>query len=156
MIHAPSFKPHAASTLIYSRDPALKLPEDPAQREKALEVARETGKWGDLLPPGSNPTLFHVEYPIGTRLNYLLGQIVRRNMTTMEAATLALRVSLVKIEGFGDHKVERIVDPDHGETLTSKDIINAIFAETGEHGAAIVLELGDYIIERGRNPVRPK
>jgi hypothetical protein len=156
MIHQPSLKPKAETTLIYSRDPALNLPEDPDARAKALEVARDTGKWSELLGPGAQPTYFHIRIPTGATWNYLAGEIMRQRMLDSEAAAFALRVALIKVDNFGDHKVDRVVDQVHGETMAGKAIINAIYTEAGEYGRDIVEELGTYVLERGKNPISPK
>lgn len=156
MIHAPTLKPNKLITLIYSGDPALSLPADPAEREKALEVARDEGGWAQLVAVGATPTLFHVKIPTGTAWNYLIGEIARRQMVGIEAAAFALRVALEKVENFGAHRVVRIVDPSHDETIATKDIINAIYEEAGPYGRDIVEELGAHIIAKGKERLSPK
>jgi hypothetical protein len=168
MIKAPSLL--KLYTLIYSGDPALTLPPPdepadaeqdgaadapaPSARERALVLARETGQWGTLITPGQTPTLFHLRPLPGTSYDWWVGEIRRRDLTVSEAAVLILRLALRKVDGFGAHVVKtRTVD---GQDLATTDIIDALYAEAGAHGAAIIAELSTEVIRRSERTSPPK
>jgi hypothetical protein len=152
MIKPPSLS--AEQTLIYSGDPALNLPEDPAERDRVLDLARETGQWQSILKEGEPPTLFHCRPLYGTLWDWLLGEINRRNLVQVEAAALALGLALLRVENFGQYKVShRTVD---GQSMATTEIIDAIYREAGGSGRAVVEELGGQLIAQGLRGLRPK
>lgn len=150
-------------TLIYSGDPALVLPPEPAEpdptgapsaRARALELARDTGSWAQLLAPGGEaPTLFEMRPLPGTAFDWWAAECRRRDLSQREAFTLILRLALRKVENFGAHTV-RVEDVD-GQSLALPDIIDAIYAEAGAHGADIIDELAKIVIARARPAPRP-
>jgi hypothetical protein len=141
-------------SFIYSGDPALLLPEDPEQRKHALEVARETGNWLSLLGPGDPPTVFTLRPLSGSVYDWWLGEVTRQRLVNAEAASLIVRLALVKVDNFGAHKVERVkVD---GIWLAKVDIIDAIYSEAGGAGRAVIDELASEIIDRATKAPRPK
>lgn len=143
-------------TLIYSGDPALNLPSDEEERDRALKTARETGKWDALLTGKEQPTIFHLRPIVGTALDYLIGQRERLQLTDAELAVLALRLALKRVENFGEHKVVHYKDKDHGVVLASTAIIDAIYTEGGaEHGRKIVGELGGLVIGKALEALGP-
>lgn len=152
MIKAPSQQ--FEYTLIFSEDPALNLPSVDAEREKALDVARETGLWEPLLHVGETPTLFHVRPIGGALLDWLAGEMSRRALSTPEACVLALRCALRSVEGFGDQKVkhERV----DGFSLATMEIINSLYAIDRIVGRQIVQELGSIVLARAFEGLRPK
>lgn len=142
-------------TLVFSGDPALTLPEDPAERERVLAHARETGDWSALVREGETPTGFVVSPMTGTQFDYWMGECARRKLVVPEANVLALRLVLRKVENFGAHKVSHKRHED-GQTLAALDIIDAIYAETGGAGREVIDELANAIVEKAQNPLRPK
>jgi hypothetical protein len=142
-------------TLVYSGDPALDLPSDAPARDKALEVARDTGQWATITRGGEQPTLFHVRPIVGTLLDWLAGEIQRRELSGPEAAVLALRLALRKVEGFGDHEVKTERADARSPALATFKIIDALYAIDGA-GREIVQELGDLVLLRAFGGLRPK
>jgi hypothetical protein len=152
MIKAPSLQNDYA--FIFSGDPALVLPEDPEQRKHALDVARETGNWQPLLGQGDPPTVFTLRPLKGSEYDWWAGECARQRLVNAEAAALVVRLALVKVDNFGAHKVERVkVD---GISLAKVDIIDAIYAEAGGAGRAVILEIADEVIDRATKAPRPK
>jgi len=144
-------------TLIFSGDPSLALPDKEDEREKALEVARETGQWAPLIRSGEQPTLFHVRPVHGMLLDWLLGEIRRRTLTANEANVIALRLALRRVEGLGEHKVEleRIGAGMGNHDMATTAIVQALYSIEGV-GHLVVQELGDYIFGRALGGLRPK
>jgi hypothetical protein len=153
-------------TLIFSGDPSLNVPPDDdgvgtdeevnsAKRERLLRIARETGRWDDLIKAGDKPTLFDVKPLTGTAYDWLQGEAARRSLTMREYAALALRLALRDVKNFGEHKVRH--ETIDGHTLATTEIIDAIYAAAGSgHGALIVLELGLYMAHRAAESPSPK
>jgi hypothetical protein len=152
MIKPPSL--HAEYTLIYSGDPALSLPEDLEERARVLAEARETGKWDALIHGEEQPTLFTVRPLKGSEFDWWAGEVSRRKLVESEAAALALRLSLRKVDNFGSHRVEFVQV--EGHSLARTGIIDAIYSEAGGEGRGIVLELATAVIERAQTAPRPK
>lgn len=141
-------------SFIYSGDPALVLPEDAEQRKHALDVARETGNWQPLLGPGDPPTVFTLRPLSGSVYDWWLGEVARRRLVTAEAQALIVRLALIKVDNFGTHKVERVKL--EGESIAKIGIIDAIYAEAGGAGRAVIAELSDEIVDRAEKAPRPK
>ena len=151
MIKAPSLT--SDYSFIFSGDPALVLPEDPEQRKHALELARETGNWQPLLG-GEPPTVFTLRPLTGSVYDWWLGEVTRQRLVNAEAASLIVRLALVKVDNFGAHKVERVkVD---GISLAKVDIIDAIYAEAGGAGRAVIDEIAAEVVDRATKAPRPK
>jgi hypothetical protein len=152
MIKAPSLQNDYA--FIFSGDPALALPEDPEQRKHALDVARETGNWQPLLGQGDPPTVFTLRPLSGSVYDWWRGECARQRLISAEAATLLVRLAIVKVDNFGAHKVERVtVD---GVSIAKVDIINAIYDEAGGAGRNVISELSDEVVDRATKAPRPK
>lgn len=152
MIKAPSVA--SEYSLVYSGDPALDLPEDPAERERVLEVARDTGNWQSLIRAGEMPTLFHVRPLYGTLWDWFVGEVNRRSLVQVESAAFALRLALRRVENFGSYKVSHSkVD---GQSMATTEIIDAIYTEAGGEGRQIVEEIGALVIVKATQGLRPK
>lgn len=143
-------------TLIYSGDPSLNLPSDPAEKAKALEVARETGDWTAIIHAGETPTLFTVRPITGALFDWMMSEGRRRDVSDPEMHVLALRVALVKVEGFGDAKVETAPAGHEDEfRIATMKIIEALYAVDGV-GRDVVQELGAIVWKRALGGLRPK
>jgi hypothetical protein len=143
-------------TLIFSGDPSLNLPSEPDARAKALEVARENGAWEPIIGAGETPTLFHVRPLGGAALDWLISEGRRRSSSELELHVLALRLSLTKVDGFGDHKVTTERAGTEGEfRIASMKIIDALYA-IPEVGRDVVQELGGLIWRRAIGGLLPK
>jgi hypothetical protein len=143
-------------TLVFSGDPALNLPTDAAARDKALEVARETGQWSPILHSGEMPTTFTVRPISGALLDWLISEGRRRDLSTAELNVLSLRVALTKVDGFGDNRVTTESAGHEGEfRIATVNIIDALYAIDGI-GRAVVQELGDIVWRRACGGLRPK
>jgi len=149
-IKAPSLQ--SDYSLIFSGDDALKLPEDETEREHALTVARDTGRWDDLLVPGAKPTIFDVRPLTGSDFTRIIGTSHRLGWIALEECAYALRLALRKVTNLGDFKVEQVEED--GVMLASTNIINAIYATGG--GRSIVLELGQAVIKKAQHSPSPK
>lgn len=150
MIKPPSLQ--SDYSLIYSGDPALVLPEDADERARLLQQARETGNWTGLIAQGQEPTLFTVAPLTGSAFAWLSGETRRRDLSQVESLSLALRLALRKVSGFGDHKVT-LSKTDEGYKIANVDIIDAIYAAAG---AEPVMELGAHIITKASESPSPK
>lgn len=143
-------------TLIYSGDPSLCLPSDPAERAKALEVARETGDWTPLIHAGESPTVFTVRPITGALLDWMMSEGRRRDVSDPEMNVLALRVALVRVEGFGDAKVQTAPAGHEDEfRIATPKIIEELYAIDGV-GRAVVQELGALVWKRALGGLLPK
>lgn len=142
-------------SLIWSLDPALQLPDDDEEKANALRVARETGKWQDLIRQGESPTLFQVRPVPGSSISWWLGEVQRENLTTLESCELALRLALRGVTNFGDAKVTTLVH--EGHVMATRDIIDALYriGENGDAGRAVVMELGGIVIQHGLDGIGP-
>ncbi len=158
MIKAPSIQ--AVQSLIYSGDPALKLPEDDAEKARLINLARETGDWSGLIGEGQTPTTFDIKPMTGTAREWLYRWIANEKPTELEIAALALRLSLRKVTNLGDFKVKQEADREFW--ITTPDIIDAIYAAVGDdpdkhgEGRIIVLELGALAFQKAQERPSPK
>jgi len=143
-------------TLIFSGDPSLNLPSDRAARDKALEVARETGQWSAILHTGEVPTIFTVRPISGALLDWVISEGRRRDLSEAELHVLALRAALTKVEGFGDNRVGTESAGHEGEfRVATMKIVDALYAIDGI-GRAVVQELGGIVWRRAIEGLRPK
>lgn len=156
MIKAPSIQNDY--TLVFSGDPALRLPEDADAKEHALQDARLTGDWSKLLDAANGaPTLFHCAHITRSQRDWIIGEVshsatLGRPLHAVEMDALVLRVALRRIDNFGAHKVERLQYRPHGHWLAKPEIIDAIHAEAGHD---VIPEIAGAIWERTANPIRP-
>lgn len=157
MIKPPSLV--ADYTLIYSGDPALKLPEDPDERAKALEVAWETGRWDDLILAGETPTLFEVRHLTASALQWWRGEIenssiYKRRLSPEELSSLVLRLAMRRVVNLGDYKIkhERIGTI----TLATSELIDAIGASAREEAMNVIAELAHIVVRRSEASPSPK
>jgi hypothetical protein len=146
-------------TLIFSGDPALELPTDEKERAKALEVARDTGNWSALLKVGGEPpTLFEI-IPMTATAKHWLGQLqLEQGITQIQICALAFRLSIKKIESFGDFKLrfeERSLDSGDKITLATADVIDEL-GKLGPAGESIMIEIGTLALLRAAQGVPPK
>lgn len=146
MIRPPSLQTGFA--LCWSGDPALKLPEDPKERERALTLARETGKWP--THDGQQPTVFHFEALTRHEIGWWDGEFRhsaahRRPLSPIEANDLLVRIALRRVDNFGELKVERSTG---AVTMADTSIVEAL------HTAApsALGEFADEILSRSRGP----
>lgn len=90
--------------LVWSGDPALATPPDGADEatqkawEARLRVARETGKWDDVLRPGELPTWFYVQPIRGTTLRLLADDATSGRIGPASMWSLCFRLGIKAIE----------------------------------------------------------
>lgn len=157
MIKAPSLQ--SEYSLIFSGDPALILPEDPAERTRVLSVAQQTGNWAALVAPGQVPTVFHFRNLEHSDIAWLDGEFQSstehgRPLGQIEYLTLAVRLALKGVENFGTHKVEHKPLGSQRKVATPA-IVNAIYAAAGKLGAELITEFAVHIINRGSGQLDP-
>lgn len=139
-------------SLIFSGDPALRLPEDPEQRELALKNARDTGQWDALIQ--GRPVVFTFAPLKRTEVALLDGE---RNMSStlgrplgnLETNDLLIRLAIRSVTGLGDHKVTRTKW--QGVYIAGPETIDAIHAWASE----ALIEFGNILYERLQVPIRP-
>lgn len=154
MIKSPSLVNEFS--LCFSGDPALSLPEDETERERVLNEARLTGRWDSLVKGNDQPTVFQFKNLTRTEFNWIAGESTRRNLHALEINDLVVRVALREVENFGKHKVRRVkVNDEPAVWAATTDIIDAIHAEAGKAGDAILLELGNHIYARAVQQLGP-
>lgn len=167
MIKSPSLQ--SEYTLVFSDDPALDLPQHAAgetdeqakqvdaDRTRILHNARLTGNWPIL--PGQVPTIFHFRNLEASDLTWLDGERESstehgRRLSDGEFFVLAIRLALIRIDNFGNHRVEFRPVGSQRKVATSA-IINALHREAGAHGPRVISELAGHIIARGNNVLDP-
>jgi hypothetical protein len=138
-------------TWIWSRDPALARPDDTEDAktheawEHRLEVARETGKWSELLREGEQPTLFHVRPLPGSLLRRITDEVGQNKYGVTSAWALVARLCLRAIESPTiEVKTEKGT---YGE-IAKIDVIETLDG-IDPH---IVTELGSYLWQRAGSP----
>lgn len=151
MIKPPSLQ--SGFSLVWSKDPALKLPEDPDEAARALKVATETGNWSSLIADGQQPSVFHFEALTRRELGWWDGerrhsQIHARPLSPIEANDLLIRIALRSVDNFGPHKVERTAAAGGVPGLADEKIIEVI----NTAAPSALAEFADAIIERSRGP----
>jgi hypothetical protein len=161
---------------IVSVDPALNLPELPTgdtpeikaarlevakERDRLLELARDTGNFAAITRPGEEPTLFHLRHIHG-ELNFLEGERRRGGMQyDGEFFELVARYALVRIGGAGipgldvEHDADRQGRP--VVRLATIARLRSIGLDSGRPniGHIIVGELGEVAYMRAVRGVRP-
>lgn len=165
MIKSPSLQ--NGYTLVWSKDPALALPEDDAtktpeenaaERARVLRIARQTGQWP--IAPGEQPTVFHFRNLSRSDLSWATGEQQdssehkRRKLSGLEVDDLLLRLALVKVENLPGVKVE------HGRVGSQKRVatpetIDAIHEAARPDGAALLAELAILVVERAEQQIDP-
>ncbi len=152
MIKPPSVQNEM--TFIYSRDPALRLPEDEAERDRVIEQARETGDWSGLLSGEDQPTLFHIRPLFGETLAYFDGERTRRQMGGLEVAAFLVRLALRKVDNLSGYQVKRVNE--NGRSIVSKENMGELYAACGDEAQLVVGEIGAFLFERVAASLRPK
>jgi len=163
--------------LCFSGDPALDLPIVPEladgaseevvkERNAALEektrklrVARETGRWDQITKSGQTPTIFRFIPVHGTKLTWMQGERVRRNLDWQEGLELAFRIAIKEIDNIG--KLELAFEIIDGQRLLKRECLDQLYdigrdAGNPNLGRAVVLELGGFVVERAYQGVPPK
>jgi len=155
-----SFAPlslQATYALISALDPSLNLPSDDAEKDNAIRIARETGKWDSLVKVGEQPTTFWMRQLKGTDRTWLIGHQSRNRLTDLELCEIAFRLAIDKIDNFGSfHTVKR--SKVEGRDLATNEVLDAIYAVNADPsiGQTIVAELGGVVIQRLMEGVAPK
>jgi len=156
VIKAPSVQ-HEYS-LIFSGDPALRLPADSAEAARVLRIAQETGDWRSLTGD-ETPTIFQFRNLSRTQLGWYEGErascswLNGRPLSGRESDDLIVRLALRGVTNFGTHKVtfQKI----NGQALACTDIIDAIHDEARPQGEAVIGELAGIVAERALQQIRP-
>ncbi len=145
-------KPPEKYRLAWSKDPAIKLPEDDVEAGKALKIARETGDWSKLLPDSKQqPTWFIMRWL--PEMPYRRWWDLRRErggpVGIDEALALLFKMALVEIEGGGDLRV-RLADDDRVRDRVATDqILDDLKAALGRSEATLlVAEIAACVFER--------
>lgn len=169
MIKAPSLL--SSYSLVWSGDPSLALPvfvADPEkdeaanleaakaiheERERMLRVARQTGQWHPLIKPGERPTIFTFRNLNWEDREWQSGERSRKELTTLEIASLAFRLALVKVENLGTIQVER--DSSGGRDMATVEVLNVLHSELGDDSVGLVFEFAGHITDRARRQLDP-
>lgn len=147
-----------AFSLVSGEDPGLELPADPEERETALRVARETGRYDKITRAGESLTVFRCESIHGAALTWFQGEVARRGLTDAESIELAFRLALIGIDNLGSFKPKFERATPRLLAMSSLDEIYDIGRAEGNAslGRSIVLELGAFVLERAVKGVPPK
>jgi hypothetical protein len=162
--------------LVFSGDTALDLPSIPdvddlsqlteeqrkaiEERENKLRVARETGRWYEILKGGQHATVFWFRSIHDDTLTWLGGETMRRRLSEVEAATLAFRLALVRVENFGAFKLQH--ETRDGHRMVKEESLRPLYNLGLDLdpplplGRALVLELGALVLIRAKEGVPPK
>ena len=155
-------KPHA---IIWSRDPALAVPDDPEQRadesnedfakrkaevwsewDRKVGIARETGDWSELIRPGATPTMFYVK-PMGVAFRKIADGILTGRIGDVELPAYSLRACLTEVENLGGFELKKVDEPRIGK-IADEEIIAILDGIDPK----IVGELGAYCWKRAEKP----
>lgn len=135
--------------VFWSRDPAFVQLADDATDEQREEharkwkIARQTGKYDDLLIPGGNPTKFVIRPIPGRVVRKMVDRLLGEDMGPLEHTALAFRVALVDVTNLGNEKVKLVDSDDYGK------IADAEIADLLDRCApGCVNEVGSYAWER--------
>lgn len=147
-------------TLCFSGDPALDLPEIPAEgtegrdaviedRNHKLKVARETGNWP--IKPGQRATYFRFRQVGGSAVRWWFGESQRGQLSPLEDIELMFRLALVDVDNLDGVTVKH---DDRGKfPLVTLKAMDEIYASGA--GAACIYELGTVVAERALGGVPP-
>jgi hypothetical protein len=139
-------------TWVWSQDPALARPpasaEDKARKEfeQRLVIARETGRWQDVLRDGEQPTLFMVNPLPGSLLRRVSDQVGAGKLGVSQIWSVIVRLCLKGVAN-PDLELSLEVSPYGGEWV-KEDVIELIDAFNPD----VVTELGLYLFERAKAP----
>lgn len=156
MLTAPSLqKKHG---ICWSRDPALRQPDDPIRGvdesdadyerrkkevadewQRDLERARETGDWRRLLKDGQQPTVFQVAPMKGETTRVFVDHLSAGKVGVALLSSLAFRACVQSVENLGDVKIKFDEHADYGR-LADAEIVDVL----DEIDPKIVAELGGY------------
>lgn len=150
-----------AFTLVFSGDPALELPAGDEERENALRVARQTGRWEKWVKPGQVPTVFHVRSLAGVAMSYAMSErswsaTRQRALSHAELAELVLALSLTKVDNLPGFELGKTTE--HGFSRVDRATIDSLLNIDPANpalGRTLVLELAGEILERSRQGVPP-
>lgn len=137
-------------TLVWSQDPALQLPLDEKAADEALRIARQTNKWDALIKPGELPTLFQVEPMKGTTYSWLTSEQKRRNFAGIQLYELALALVLVRVDNFGDFRIEHTTNRD-GLRVVSPESLDELYKVHRE----LIEELGGIVMLHAVEGISP-
>lgn len=137
----------------YSGDPAIiQLPDEASDEQKKdrddrIKRARETGLWDDVIAGGEQPTVFTFKQLTAAQTGHL-HDIMGNPRRQFEALMLAFCLALVDVKHLGEAGKPTFVNAELGRMATTQFLDKA--GCTGELGAAIIVELGSYVLERAR------
>lgn len=149
MINLPSLQNRF--TWIWSRDPALNRPPAESDAEtrqnwaERFDIARDTGKWSELVKDGEQLTLFTVKPLSGTLLRRLTDEHSAKRVGDQTVWQIVARLCLIGIDN-PPIKIERELGP-YGD-WAKEDVIETL----EQISPAIVSELGSYIFARASSP----
>lgn len=156
MIRPPSNqKQHSA---FYTGDPAIiQLPDEASEeqvkdRDERIDRARESGEWRDVISEGEAPTEF-VFRPLPAKIAGELIALVEesrgRPRDLFAVFTLAFCAALIDVKHLADAgKIDFVNHATYGRIATTAFLDRA--GCSGELGAAIITELGSYVLSRAR------
>lgn len=155
MIKPPSLQ--TTYTLVWSKDPALDLPEDEQERERKLRNAQLTGNWHELIKQGQQPTVFHFRNLSRSDLNWVVGETQMssehgRPLSSLESDDLMLRLALQSIDNLPGVTIK------HGRVGSQKKVatpesIDAVFSAAV--GESILSEFALHIAQRASHQLPP-
>lgn len=122
--------------------------------EHKLKVARETGKWDELLVGDKQPTKFLLR-PMPVEAMGAIAGMRLRNEPSEEILLLAFRICVIGVENFGKHPIEFVSHKRYGRLATTSFLDKTLKGEGGSLIAwRIIAELGSYALTRAHgNPL---
>ena len=122
------------------------------ERERLVNLARETGDWSALRIEGKTPVKF-VMRPLKSRqFNRIADMIIAREVGAVTAKEIAFGAALAEVAGIGDAKITYDDHPRLGRIATP-DFLDEVWP-TGLVVSAVA-ELGELVLERARD-IAPK
>ncbi len=140
----------------YSGDPAIiqpevdATPEQRAERDRLIRVARETGDWAPITVSGQQPTKFVMLPSSGDAYRTMIDSMSSDKYGHFKMSQIAFRLAVKAIENFGNLEVKRNESERYGEIATVKvsDALDAVDKK-------IVTELGQEAMRRA-SAISPK
>ncbi len=150
--------------LVYSGDPALQprpadLPDDTAadvraertaaqaKHDHALTVARDTGNWTPLIIPGTTPTLFSFELPLGSKRRKLIDLYQRHDRADEHASASAalFRATCKDATSLPEGAPTLTFVVEGGISMLADDVVDFL---DGRVGPYLIGEFAETIYER--------
>lgn len=140
MIKPPSLQNEYS--FICASDPACNWPDDPDERERAIEHARNTGQYP--LKEGAEPVVYKLRQIKGSTFDWFMGHIRREQLGELEANAMMMRLGLVEVDGLGKTSVGK-AETIKGHPIAPELIVDVLYEKVGRDA---VVEIAEHLLRR--------